>query len=513
MATSIVVMRRAMLVVLIAASLHVSPAHAEVGLRLVPPVDGPIAAAFDAPESDYGPGHRGIDYGVVAGTPVRASASGTVSFAGMVAAVSTVTIDHGSGIETTYTGLATIDVRPGERIDEGRFLGTTGTVHGIAGLHFGVKVDSEYTDPAALLIHLDVASAIHLAPLSWTPDHLGLLGESLLPMRYAGTSRRDCRPAIEISEPSKPPNDNIVVAVAGITSKTRGGISADLYEHGPEQLGYPTHSTYRFSYAGTEGPRFHTPYPRQDTYIDIRTAAARLRTLMRKIATRHPGASVDLIAHSQGGIVARTYLTTVARSSDGLPHVEHLVTFATPHRGAPGAGQVRPLRDGTFTGRHVLAVAKGWADRGLPVPDPTSASVRQLAPGSALMSSLAREDVSFGTRVLALAIPNDPVVPADHALMPGKQGRVIPWSGAGLGGHSAIVTSPAAHGLAYSFLSDGAPSCTTSWDEAGPVIGGVWSTLERSMAPAYAAVEGVVVAAAGPAAVLGTFFYGPGSEE
>ena len=504
-------MRRTLLVVFVAALFHVSPARAEVGLRLTPPVDGPIAAAFDAPESDYSPGHRGIDYEVAATTLVRASASGTVSFAGMVAGVRAVTIDHGSGVETTYTGLSTIEVRPGERVEEGRFLGTTGVVHGISGLHFGVKVDSEYVDPTTLLIRLDVASAIHLAPLAWTPENLGLLGESLSPMRSAGTSMRDCRPAMEIDEPSKPPNDNIVVAVAGITSKTRGGISADLYEHGPEQLGYPASSTYRFSYAGTDGPRFHTPYSRQDTYIDIRTAAARLRALMRKIAMKHPGASVDLIAHSQGGVVARTYLTTVARSSDGLPHVEHLVTFATPHRGAPGASQVRPLRDGTFTGRHVLAVAKGWADRGLPVPDPTSASVRQLAPGSELMSSLAREDVSFGTRVLALAVPNDPVVPADHALMPGKQGRVIPWTGAGLGGHSAIVTSPAAHGLAYSFLSDGAPSCTTSWDQVGPVIGGVWSTLERSMAPAYAAVEGVVAAAAGPAAVLGTVVHGPGS--
>lgn len=504
-------MRRAFLAVLVAISLSASPAHAEVGLRLVPPVDGPISAAFAAPEGDYGPGHRGIDYQVAAGTPVRASAPGTVSFAGMVAGVRAVTLDHGSGIETTYTGLSTIDVRPDERIDEGRFLGTTGIVHGIAGLHFGAKMDSEYVDPAALLVRLDVTSAIHLAPLSWTPEDLGLLGESLSPVRSAGTSARECRPIAELTEPAKPPNDNIVVAVAGITSKTRGGISADLYEYGPELLGYPKSSTYRFSYAGTDGPRFHTPYTRQDTYIDIRTAAMRLRALMRRIATKHPGTSVDLIAHSQGGIVARTYLARVARTSDRLPHVENLVTYATPHRGAPGASPVGPLRDGTLTGRQVLAAAKALADRGLPVPDPTSASVRQLAPGSALMSSLAREDVTFGTKVLALAVPNDPVVPADHALMPGEQGRVIPWTGFGLGGHSAIVTSPSAHALAYAFLSDGAPSCTTRWDEVGPVIGGVWSTLERSMAPAYAAVEGVVAAAAGPAAVVGTFVYGPGS--
>lgn len=461
-------------------------------MRLAPPVDAPVATAFDAPEGEYGPGHRGIDYVVPIGTPVRAAGDGTVTFAGDVAGLRAVTIDHGSGVESTYSGLSRVDLSTGERVEEGRFIGASGTMHGRAGLHFGVKVRSDYVDPVDLLVRLDVAGAIHLAPLAWTPENLGLLGEELPLPASAGTSQRECRPNVPLDDPGSPPNDNIAVAVAGITSKTRDGVSADIYEQGPEQLGYARRSTYWFSYAGTDGPRFHEPYPRRDTYIDIRTAAARLRALMRRIATRHPGRSVDLIAHSQGGIVARTYLTLVAGVSDGLPRVENLVTFATPHRGAPGASQVEPLRDETNTGRHLLTAMKGLSDRGLPVPDPFSPAVRQLAPGSSLMRSLAREDVTFGTRVLALAIPNDPVVPADHALMPGEQGRVVPWTGAGLGGHSAIVTAPSARGIAYSFLAGGAPTCTTGWDAYGPSIGGVWSTLERSMAKTYSVIERLV---------------------
>ena len=474
-------------------------ARAELGVRLVPPVDGPISAAFDEPEGTYGPGHRGVDYRVEVGTPVRAAGDGSVTFAGVVAGVRAVTLSHGSGIETTYTGLSRIEVQVGERIEEGRFLGASGTVHDVPALHLGVKVRGEYVDPVDLLIDLDVAGAIHLAPLAWTPEHLGSLGDSL-PRVSAGTARRECRPSGELRAPARPPSDNIVVAVAGITSKTKGGVSADIYEHGPEQLGFPARSTYRFSYAGTEGPGFHEPYPRQETYIDIRTAAARLRALMRRIALKHPGRNVDLIAHSQGGIVARTYLALEAETRDNLPHVEHLVTFASPHRGAPGASQVAPLRDETATGRSLLGAAKNLADGGAPVPDPTSPSVEQLAPGSSLMRALAREDVTFGTRVLALAIPNDPVVPADHALMPGEQGRIVPWAGIGLGGHSAIVTSPAAHDIAYRFLADGAPSCTTGWDVRGPVVGAIWSTLEGSFARTYGIGERVAAdaAAAGP---------------
>ena len=465
-------------------------------------MDAPIAAAFVRPEGDYGPGHRGIDYAVPVGTRIRASAPGTVSFSGPVAGVLAVTIDHGSGIESTYTGLSQLDVSRGETVDEGRFIGAAGNAHAVPGLHFGMKLNGDYVDPTSLLVSLDISGAIHLAPLEWTPDQLGALGAPLTPPETVGTAARECRPVEPLHYPARPPNDNVVVAVAGITSKTKGGVSADIYQHGPQLLGYSGRDTYFFSYAGHEGPRLHEPYERGDTYIDIRSAAARLRALLRRIAERHPGRGVDLIAHSQGGIVARTLLARQARTADGLPTIEHLVTYASPHRGAPGASQVEPLRRGTATGRYVLGVAKELADRGWPVPDQTSTAVRQLDPSSELMDALASEDTAYGTRVLALAIPNDPVVPADHAFIPGKQGRVVPWTGANLGGHSAIVTSPVAHGIAYSFPSDRATTSTTRWDAVGPRIGGWWSAVEYSAAEIYASIERGVAISAGPTGVL-----------
>ena len=44
-----------------------------------PPVDGPVARSFQAPAFAYGPGHRGIDFAVPPGTPVRASGDGVVA--------------------------------------------------------------------------------------------------------------------------------------------------------------------------------------------------------------------------------------------------------------------------------------------------------------------------------------------------------------------------------------------------------------------------------------------------
>ena len=89
-----------------------SPAAARQEPWLVPPVDAAIARGFDLPRGQRGPGNRGLDYAVVAGAPVRAAGSSTVVFAGRVAGTIAVTLDHGEGLETTYTGLRELYVAP-----------------------------------------------------------------------------------------------------------------------------------------------------------------------------------------------------------------------------------------------------------------------------------------------------------------------------------------------------------------------------------------------------------------
>jgi murein DD-endopeptidase MepM/ murein hydrolase activator NlpD len=64
------------------------------------PVRGQVVRPYDPPDSPFGSGHRGIDIGVPLGTPVRASQTGTVAFAGPVAGALYVSIDHPDGIRT-----------------------------------------------------------------------------------------------------------------------------------------------------------------------------------------------------------------------------------------------------------------------------------------------------------------------------------------------------------------------------------------------------------------------------
>ncbi|MDQ3964473.1 MAG: peptidoglycan DD-metalloendopeptidase family protein [Actinomycetota bacterium] len=445
------------------------------------PLSGALVRAFEAPTSAWGPGHRGIDLAASHGTSVRAAAAGVVVFAGDVADVAAVTVDHGNGLQTTYSDLSNVTVSVGEVIDAGHFVGAVGTAHrGVPGLHFGVKLNGEYVDPSLFLGPLDISAAVHLAPVAWVPPDV-FPDAFARPFRAAGTHAGSCAP-IAARPLKRAPNDNLVVAVAGIGSRTSPDVDAEIYEHGPSSLGYPEERVFRFSYEGARGPELHEPYRSLATFGDLGAAARRLESLLRAVARRHPGRGVDLVAHSQGGIVARTYLTKVARSWDPeLPRIEHLVTFATPHSGAPLAKVARRFTTDPRLGGVAMAALSRWARAGGPIPDPYAPAVAQLAPGSPLLTALAREDVVFGTRVLALGIPNDPVVPAQAARMDGASNVTVPWAGLPWGGHEAIVSSPVALAAAHRFLRDGAPICSSRWDGIGTAAGGALSFLESRL--------------------------------
>ena len=466
-------MRSVSLFVLLGVALSASSAHASTPW-LIPPMDAAIARRFEPPGTEWGPGHRGIDYDVPSGTSVRAVADGTVVFAGDVAGTLAVTIAHAGDLQSTYSDLSEVLVGVGDVVEQGYWIGRAGRAHpSVGGFHLGVKLGGAYVDPEAWMGPLDMSLAIRLAPLVWEPpDTLPAV------FREPFLSARSVPRCQDAGSPSGvPPNDNIAVLVAGIGSKTGGGVSAALYESGARSLGYPEDSAYAFSYRGSNGPDLHEPYARTDTFGDIRDATRRLRALLSRVATRHPGREVDLIAHSQGGIVARTYLQMMASAwESGQPRIEHLVTFSSPHGGAPLADAV-PVLDATELGRAGLKTASWWSRHSGPLPDPYAPSVAQLAPGSGLLRRLDAEAVLYGTRVLSLAIPHDVVVPADRARWDPYASSVVPP--AGLNGHDAVVTSEPAAAIATRFLRDAAPTCRSAWDLWGPRLGRTIGAVER----------------------------------
>jgi len=135
-----------------------------VALWLAIPCDAPpgvVERAF-APVGTY-EGHWGVDYAMDVGSDVIVVADGVVTFAGTVAGMDSVTVDHGGGLRTSYSYLEDIRVRRGERVHRGDVLGTSGTDHGIAALHFSARVNGSYVDPS--VVFACAGGTLRLSPL------------------------------------------------------------------------------------------------------------------------------------------------------------------------------------------------------------------------------------------------------------------------------------------------------------------------------------------------------------
>ena len=111
-----------------------------------PPVEAPVVDPFRPPEDPYGPGNRGIEYDTVPGQAVRAAAAGTVVFSGAVGGSLYVTVDHGGGLISSYSYLQRISVRAGAGVTQSQVIAIAGER-----LHFGVRVDGSYVDPAGFI--------------------------------------------------------------------------------------------------------------------------------------------------------------------------------------------------------------------------------------------------------------------------------------------------------------------------------------------------------------------------
>lgn len=105
--------------------------------------------------------HKGIDFGAAKGTPVHATAGGTVIAAGPIAENdgrygNTVIIDHGAQ-RSLYAHLDSVNVTPGQHVQAGQLIGAVGQSGFATGphLHLEVRENGRIIDPATKLANLD----------------------------------------------------------------------------------------------------------------------------------------------------------------------------------------------------------------------------------------------------------------------------------------------------------------------------------------------------------------------
>jgi len=109
----------------------------------VPPVDAPIVEPFVAAPCPYcAGGHRGVEYDVAPGTPVRAAAPGAVTFDGTVVGTRYLVVRGDDGLTATYGMLSASLAHVDERVRAGEVIARAGPR-----FYFGLRRDETYLDP------------------------------------------------------------------------------------------------------------------------------------------------------------------------------------------------------------------------------------------------------------------------------------------------------------------------------------------------------------------------------
>ncbi len=457
-----------------------------------PPLDAPVVDPFRAPANPYGSGNRGIDYAATPGQEVRAAAAGEVVFVGPIAGSVHVVVLHADGVRTSYSFLAGASVRRGQQITAGQVVGVAA-----GNVHFGARTGDVYLDPTDLFA--GAGPEVRLVPLEPLPeaeerDGLAAMlrssvgrgfgvavgaGRAVIQgfINVAGTearrlliaalsarlphavvakvisavlraveaSRRPCSAAGEEPPPDRSPP--VVVRVSGLMSDSHairggdgiGGVDAAA-------LGAPGAPTYSFSYG--DGGRWieqGESYESRDTLAGFRESGAELAAGLARIRDTHPAREIVIVAHSQGGLIAREAL-----ARGGGAGVSHLVTLATPHNGSDVA-----------TAAHLLSLKPSAADKAAALLhpfglDPRSPAVHDLSEASHFVAGLGPPPP--GVKITSIAVAGDIFAPPPRAHLEGADNRVI-GSGSFTGDHTGVNHNPEAHREIRLALAGMGPGC------------------------------------------------------
>jgi len=436
---------------------HALPAAAQSrAVDYRPPLDAPVVDPFRPPVGPYAPGNRGIDYRAEAGQPVLAAADGEVVFVGPIAGSVHVVLLHADHVagdvyldpadlfagEGPQVRLVPLEPLPEEEERKGLIKMLGGALRRGAGVVVGAGAD-------ALQGLVDLAkSELFGLVVNYLSDRLphAVVGR-VVPaiLRAIEAYRRPCTKAGE--EPPPDPSPPVLVRVSGLMSDSDavrqgggiGGVDAAA-------INSPGAPTYSFSYG--DGDRWieeGASYEGSDTMAGFGESGAELAAGLARIRREHPGREIVIVAHSQGGLIAREAL--VRGGSEG---VSQLITLATPHNGSDVA-----------TAGHLISLHPGTADKGAALLepfglDPRSDAVHDLSEASTFISGLGSPPP--GVQVTSITMAGDLLAPPPRAHLEGADNRVI-GSQSLVGDHTAITGNPEAHREVRLALAGMAATC------------------------------------------------------
>ena len=131
-------------------SINVSYDVNPIEIALIQPVSGTISSRFGARSSIRSSVHTGLDIACPLGTPIKAAASGVVSFGSMKGSYGNlIVISHSGTVQTYYAHCNSIVVSPGQTVNQGDIIGYVGTTGNSTGphLHLEIRINGVAQNP------------------------------------------------------------------------------------------------------------------------------------------------------------------------------------------------------------------------------------------------------------------------------------------------------------------------------------------------------------------------------
>ena len=125
--------------------------RADLGsVSLIQPVSGIISSRFGVRSSIRSSAHTGLDIATSRGTPIKAAASGTVTFSGWKGSYGNLlVISHADGVQTYYGHCSALYVSAGATVSQGQTVAAVGSTGNSTGphLHLEVRVNGVAYNP------------------------------------------------------------------------------------------------------------------------------------------------------------------------------------------------------------------------------------------------------------------------------------------------------------------------------------------------------------------------------
>ena len=259
--------------------------------------------------------------------------------------------------------------------------------------------------------------------------------------------RRECSDVSEAADGTGG-SGHLLMAVGGIDSA--GAPNDPTFGLDTAALGYHDDEVTYFSYAPGGGA-----YSAVQTHGDLRRAGLRLAEQLKRMQREHPGREVDLVAHSQGGVVVDVFLQDYYNAGDPeYPPIGTVVTLSSPHEGAPLATAAAEWRRSPV-GDALINAAEGR----LPGAPADARSVRQLGERSRFLRELWNDRLPDHVDFTTIGATDDVLVPATQIDVPDATKVVVDIGGSPLADHSNIPRDRAALGIVRAALEGRPPPC------------------------------------------------------